>query len=398
MNKRIGTFVLIVLALIALGLLAYTSLEIAPRKVPVPPSRDVLANDYYALQKWLAETGHPVRLKSRVNPAAITAGAEKAAFVQADLCKWEEAEKILRPWMEDGAFLVITMKDPPADEDLAAFLAGFGISAEAYPPADGSPGAGEISEGGSGREEEYRDGGPDIFPDFFRDLRFHIAAGNEMNLAPGFGLTRAGEGPSGAAGPFTMKDRFGDIRLIRVPLGKGALTVLGRPRFMFNNYIRRDINARLAWELTGALAGRENPGLLFVRGRRAAKSLFGKIADRGNFLPLVISAALLVILGFRMLVPSFGPVFKEKKNTARPIRDRFLAEIGFLKKYHALDSYLAVCVREISQRQRGREEDERIDREIETIEGALARGRPLKHGELIRSLEKLEGYFQDRAF
>jgi len=68
--------------------------------------------------------------------------------------------------------------------------------------------------------------------------------------------------------------------------------------------------------------------------------------ERGNLLPVGISALLLIILGFWMAIPVFGLVTIEKQKSSRPIRDRFIAEIRFLKKYRALDHYLNVYERE----------------------------------------------------
>ena len=56
--------------------------------------------------------------------------------------------------------------------------------------------------------------------------------------------------------------------------------------------------------------------------------------------------SLLIILGFWMVIPMFGLVSEEKQRSSRPIKDRFNAEIRFLKKYKALDYYLDIYKRE----------------------------------------------------
>ena len=68
--------------------------------------------------------------------------------------------------------------------------------------------------------------------------------------------------------------------------------------------------------------------------------------ERGNLVPVIISSLILIILGFWMVIPVFGLVLPEKQFTARPIKDRFIAEIRFLKKYEALNHYLHVYERE----------------------------------------------------
>ena len=68
--------------------------------------------------------------------------------------------------------------------------------------------------------------------------------------------------------------------------------------------------------------------------------------EKGNLFPVVISAIILIVMGFWMVIPVFGLVSVEKQRTSKPIRERFTAEIRFLKKYRALDHYLDVYGRE----------------------------------------------------
>jgi hypothetical protein len=87
-----------------------------------------------------------------------------------------------------------------------------------------------------------------------------------------------------------------------------------------------------------------------------------------------------------MVIPSFGLVFGEKTSPGRPIRDRFLAEIRFLKRYRGLHVYLEVYIHEIRRKLRGRE----AGSELEAIEASLQKKRPLSYRELVRSLRILE--------
>jgi hypothetical protein len=183
-----------------------------------------------------------------------------------------------------------------------------------------------------------------------------------------------------------IRDGTGVIRAVVVPMGKGTLVVSGRPYFMFNHFLELDLNADLAWALSGEWLGEEESGMLFVRGRGHYKSLFGKIAERGNILPLALSVLILIVLGFWMVIPLFGLVFYEKPRTARPIGDRFIAEIRFLKKYRALDSYLKTYLREIKFKFR----DSGDDPKTIAIEKALQDGGSLKYRDLIQSLNYLE--------
>jgi hypothetical protein len=151
---------------------------------------------------------------------------------------------------------------------------------------------------------------------------------------------------------------------------------------MYNDNLESEENARLAWRLTAAKTGDKNegeyPGVLFIRGRRAAKDLFGKLAERGNPLPLIVSVLALVSIGFWMVIPGFGVLRFEEERRTRPIRDRFRAEARFLKKYHALDSYLEVYLREIKNKCR--------DREINVLDAK----KHCTYGETVRNLKILE--------
>ena len=365
MNKRFIICAAILLVLITLGILAYTSLEIYPRKVPVFPSRDTIANDYFALERWLAETGHPVRAAKGGDLSRLVSGAEKTAFVEASACDWENSGAILMPWIEGGGFLLINLDYSFYDEDLAGFLADLGIGQDEYP----SENSADEDDGEAAESLADMDEPPDArsVPDFDRRVQFFI--------------DKAKTARTGAK-VFTIKDSTGAIRLAELSLGKGALALIGRPRFMFNHYLDREINARMAWNLTGARTSAENPGLLFIREKRVTKGFLGKIADRGNFFPLVISALILIVLGFWMVIPMAGLVFSEKQSRARPIRERFLAEIRFLKKYGALQSYLEIYLRELKLR--GREGDSA------EIEQETRSTRRMKYRDIIKALRKLE--------
>jgi hypothetical protein len=376
MGKRFAICAVIIFVLITLGILAYANLEIYPRQVPVFPSRDVIANDYFALERWLAKTGHPVRVEKRGNLFRIVSGAEKTVFIRASACAWENAETILMPWIERGGFLVISLEYDFYDNNLTGFLAGLGITEDDYTSeesenndqqetADTLTGAGDPS-------DNPAEAAP--VPDFDRSIRFFIDKTKTADAG---------------AGIFTIKDESGDIRLARFPLGEGALVVIGSPLFMFNRHLEREINARLAWDLTGGRASAENPGLLFIREKRVTKGLFGKIADRGNFFPLAASALILIILGFWMVIPVFGLVFSERQSRARPIRERFLAEIRFLKKYNALQSYLETYIRELKLR--GRENDiAEIEDALQPDRHGLSKGKTVKYRDIINGLRKLE--------
>jgi hypothetical protein len=315
-RKQLVIVVIVFAALGALFLLARHYFEPYQKMVSVPPLREAASNPYYALEHWLAETGHPVRVVKRGDPELIAAGPEKTALVQADLCDWENAAAILRPWIEAGGFLVINLEGGYYDEALAELLVSFGIWPDYFL-------SNNDEENPDLREEEDFDS--EEVPAFDQSMEFFAVTGTDaFSLSPGK-----------------------EARLMQVSLGEGAITVIGRPRFMFNSNLKTEVNARLAWNLTGAQTPEDNPGLLFIRGKHTAKGLLGKIAERGNFVPLGVSVLILIVLGFWMVIPVFGPVFTGKQTSAKPIRERFLAEISFLKKNKALQCYVQTYEHEI---------------------------------------------------
>jgi hypothetical protein len=342
MDKRIGVFAIVIAALVVLGALVYTKLEIYPRTAPVFPSREVLANDYYALERWLVNTGHPVRVEKRGTPLRIVSAGERVVVVQASACSWKNAGAVLSPWLERGGFLVISLDDDLYDEELETFLAGFGIQIEDAETAGDVP-----------------------VPELDHRVSFAVDEAADVCAIPESG---------------------GAIRLARVSTGQGALTVTGRLFCMYNYNLDTEANARLAWDLTGARTAADSPGVLFIREKRPRTGLLGKIADRGNALPPVVSALILIIVGFWMVIPVFGLVFHERTTAARPIRERFLAEVRFFKKHGALRYYLEVYLREIPLRSGGIAD--RAD--IAAIAEAVQSGRRLRYRDIITSLRRLE--------
>jgi hypothetical protein len=305
MDKRIYICAAIVLLFAMLAFLAYNNLEIYPEKIPKSPSRKVYNNWFYAMEQWLNETGHPVRIENYGSPEKIAASPETAAFVHASDCSWRDAEEILLPWIENGNSLYICLDfyDPEdIDENLLEFLSGLGIEIDTTSFSD-----------------DFR--GENI-PDFGWYIHFLIDEDADI---------------------FTVRDNQGYARLAEVSAGEGKLTITGTPVFMYNNNLKNKINAVLAWELTGA---RTPEGILFIHMRNIEKSIFGRIMERGNMLPVIFSALLVIILGFWMVIPVFGLVFEERQKNSRPIKERFAAEISFLKKYKALDYYLDIYKRE----------------------------------------------------
>jgi len=308
MDKRIYISIAIVLVLSSLGLLAYNIFEIRPHRKMNYPSWEVSNNNFYALEQWLKQTDRTIRYLNHLSPSKINDISEKVIITNSWAVDWDDTKNLL-PWIEQGGYLVIHMDRHRLNKDVTNFLSGLGITL--------------IKNSGT-------EAGPDtkvIYPDHDKLISFKLIETNNT---------------------YTVKDNMSFIRLAEVPVGNGAVVVTGRPFFMYNNNIGEEVNAHLSWKITGAQT-EENDGILFIRSVRDnvhARAFFGTILRRGNVIPIVVSAVILIFVGFWSVIPLFGLVTAEKQRNSRPIRDRFIAEIYFLKKTQTLDYYLDVYERE----------------------------------------------------
>jgi hypothetical protein len=316
---------------ICLGLLVlfawagYTFFEIYPVTNYRQPSAESRANEYLALDRWLQKTGRPLRTATAGGLELLEALPEKTLLIQSSRFNWSgDVSGTFLPWVEAGGSLVIFPDLPWYGEEEAEeqrnFLEGLGITTEKsysfYEEEDGAPPSDAPEEAPAAAE-----------PFFDRQVRFILEE------KPGF--------PA-----FTLKDRRGIIRLVTVVLGQGSVTVSGVPYFMWSPALGEEQNARLAWRLTGGL-DRENRGIYFIRGKEPASGLWGKLAERGNLTALGVSALFLVLIGFWMVLPAFGRFPNDEERPGKPIGERFRAESRFLRKYGALDLYLAVYIEEL---------------------------------------------------
>ncbi|MCL2809198.1 MAG: hypothetical protein FWD24_03920 [Treponema sp.] len=366
MIKRILISTGIIFFLSLLVLLVYHFFETYPTIRWIPPSEEVVTNPYYALDQWLIETGHKIRLNDYFNTNILDTTTEKIILVEQNYYTYvwfENFEKLIN-WIEQGGYITVFMNNyaynnyTKNNEELFNYLSNKGITIELAqrtynmseteekvfkPPYDRSYETGyrdipnQKNENFKPPYDRYDDLLPKIkyvnpYPSFDRLISFLI---DDSDFYDSNNI-------------FSMKDENGIIKLVEIPIGLGSLTITGRPAFMDNYSIGIETNAALSWKLTAERANNENNGILFIRGqyREIKRSLFGPIMERGNFYPVIISVILLIILGFWMVIPMFGLVSEEKQMFSRPIKDRFNAEIRFFKKYKALDYYLDVYKRE----------------------------------------------------
>ncbi|MDR0688889.1 MAG: DUF4350 domain-containing protein [Spirochaetaceae bacterium] len=303
----------------------YTFFEIYPAANYRRPSAESRANEYLALDRWLQKTGHPLRTGTSGGLELPEALPEKTLLIQSSRFNWSgDVSGTFLPWVEAGGSLVIFPDLPWYGEKEAEgqrdFLERLGITTEKSYSFD-------EEEDGAAPSDAPGETPTAAEPAFDYQVRFILE-----------------EKPGLPA--FTLKDRRGIIRLVTVFRGQGSVTVSGVPYFMWSSALREKQNARLAWRLTGGL-DRENRGIYFVRGKEPASVLWGKLADRGDITALGVSALILVLIGFWMVLPAFGRFPKDEERPGKPIGERFRAESRFLRKYGALDLYLTVYVEEL---------------------------------------------------
>jgi len=332
--------------LAALAFVAWSLFEIYPRTRQVLPSREARVNEYLALDRWLQSSGIPVRVESAGDLSTVLEAKERQIFIQASLFRWDaDTVDYLAKWIEHGGnlFLVLEMipdfdlehlnsrprsQNDRYGEEPLLLLEKFGITAEA---GTGLPGF------------QYEP----MAPSFAHDLSFEVAEGTEALI---------------------FKDWTELIRLVEVKRGKGKLVVSGLPRFLLSPYIGDTPNARLAWAIFGAddsEPGSGAEGCLFIRGKVKAHGLFGSLWRQGNLNVLLVSLLVLLVIGFWMVIPLFGLVRDNDEKPGKPLRERFLAEGRFLKRYGALEFYRLVYVKEI-RRRLARKEGLSSDDEVES--------------------------------
>jgi len=311
-----------VLALLAFA--AWSLFETYPRARYVPPSREARVNEYLALDRWLAEQGIGVRVESRGDLDMITRADESHIFIQASLFLWtSDAVDYLVRWVEEGGtlYLVLDTYSELESYEILFLLEEFGITAEAGFPA-------------------YIDDSD--FPDYDRRFFFNIAVDIEA---------------------LSLKDRNGAVKLVLAEHGSGKVIVSGEPDFLKFLSIGDAPNARLAWALFanngwgpdstgggyigGGVMGND---WLFIRGAARARGLLGDLFRQGNLPVLFVSLLILIAIGFWAVIPLFGLVRGDTEKPGKPLRERFLAEALFIKKYGDLNIYLEAYMKEIRRR------------------------------------------------
>jgi len=388
-NRLIGLAV----AAAVLGILAFTAwslFEIYPTTREIPPSREARVNEYLALDRWLRGMGLPVRIESSGDLSTISRAKEKQIFIQASLFHWtDEAVDYLVHWVEEGGrlFLVLDVdySREMDDEEPLSLLEQFGIALD--------------TESDSSDYPHDSDQSFDEVPDYDSSVSFEV---------------------SGEEDALTLKDWDNVTRLVQVNRGNGKLTVTGRPRFLLSSYLDSAPNAWLAWAVFAADSAPNNGepqlieasfsgdegGWFFIRGTTRVRGLLGNLFRQGNLAVLGVSVLVLLVVGFWTVIPGFGLVRGDGERPGKPLRERFLAEGRFLKRYGALELYRDAYVREIKRRLARREglspgDGDEIGRRVMAIWGKpekerdsyllakAIRGEPFKCREFSKMVEVL---------
>jgi hypothetical protein len=345
------------------GIIIYSNFEIYSDTTAGTISPEAGSNEFLALERWLAGTGRGVRKARGGNFSSVSSGAEKTVYIQAGAFDWRGAEASLVSWAEAGGALIISVDQEPYEgSDLAVFFSALGVKAET--------------------DTRKKDTGEEflpLLPDFDPQIHFRFTDETE-NISPDI---------------FTMRDNKGNTALVRISLGKGFITLIGRPLFMVNENLKSEINARLAWTLLDAgdhLNAGDQPdagdrrGVLFIRAGKSKQSIFSKLAERGNIVPPVTAVLFFIVTCFWMVIPGFGLVRHESESYEKPITERFRSEIRFLRKYKALSGYIEMYLKELKFKFHG----EALPEKAADIERDMQRKKKLKVKEIIRYLDVLE--------
>jgi hypothetical protein len=282
-------------------------------------SIEVKKNIYLAIDRLLMRTGHPLMIYEAGDLDNIIDSGKKKAIIFSSSFDWncyKELEELIR--YEN--YTIIVFIDGPEDDLLSEFLFNFNI--------------GYYFDGLWKDPDDNESGKNDDIADFDTAVCFNIIESDDSNNKH----------------LDYLEDGSGDIRLIRLTINDNSLVVSGTPLYMdwsFINDADCRSNARLAWSISGALDD-EKDGFVILRSKKAAA---GKTYhDSGSFFNLffqnkaaymiVFSSLALVISGFCVSFPSFGRWKAERKSPCKSIKERFLLEGRFLKKYDALNLYL----------------------------------------------------------
>jgi len=276
------------------------------------PSLEAMENEYLALERWLNGNNIEIKTEYEGNASIIMENESQSVFLHSFVYDWtDENINFLIDWIAEGGHLFLSL-DSNNSQDYLPLLEEFGI----IPAAD------------FWRASDFQT--RPFYPDY--DYRFTFSYREDDHSHTDFA------------------DYNGNIRLVQTDYGKGRFIIAGGARFLYNEYLQNAPNAILGWGIFGGreewLFIRENPVSFFSQPR---PGLFIKIMEEGNSHLLLISAAVLLIVGFWCVIPGFGILKGEIKTRGKPIGERFLSEGHFLFRHKSLSYYRDFYLREIKR-------------------------------------------------
>ncbi|MCL1814349.1 MAG: hypothetical protein FWG27_00790 [Treponema sp.] len=353
-RQHLIVFFVILGLILLVGIFCYTKLEIVPSTRWENPSREVRANRYYALDKWLGKLGCPVRILSRGNIDTLLKGPEQTVFIENSCFKWmgdsdeDSLPGKLISWLQEGNRLIVSINEYESKYNfrLTEFMNSLGVKIA----DDDDDETGNVVEYKNGTAAETIEKEPEVSPFFDYFSAFKII-----------------EKKTPVDRILVMK-RLGEIKLVKLTMNKGWIVFTGEANFLQNYYLQQNENAKLAGDLFFAglpeaeIKAKPNAetaedigaGVLFIRSLSGDRHFFGNLAERGNPAALTASIFLLIVIGFWMVIPPFGRYRPAPEKPGKPLRERFLAEGRFLKKYHVLGKYLEVYEKELEHQIRCR--------------------------------------------
>jgi hypothetical protein len=346
-------FVIIFVFVLAAGVLCYSLFEIVPSTRRVEPSQEAKSNSFLALDRWLSGTGHPIRVLTGGNLDTLLRSPEKTVYVEDSCFFWtgdipdgEESGEMISEWIREGGNLVVSLNKSRTDWRLAQYLESLGIESYDFMEELNSGDEGEDPREGTEETAEQEDAA--------NDASSGVAERERPSLDWNISL-KVDKTPETDRVRVITTDRKKIIKLVTLYRGKGTITITGTAYFLYSHSLDKQVNAELASALLAEPDTQSGgKGILFIRGIAEERRLFGGLFERGDPRPLIAAALLLIILGFWMVIPSFGRYQPISERPGKPLRERFLAEGQFLKKYGALDKYREAYERELEQHCRAR--------------------------------------------
>ncbi|MCL1927595.1 MAG: hypothetical protein FWG07_02235 [Treponema sp.] len=340
-NQSLIVFLVILGIILIAGVFCYTQLEIVPSTRWEGPSREVRANSFYALEKWLEEFGQPVKTLTTGNVDTILNGSEKIIFLETSCFSWNKNPELLIPWLEEGNQLIISLDNyiNYRLRDFMEFLDIATVSSYNYDETVDKTDTFFIIEEEKNEDEDSSKTKQEQSPYF----DWHISFKRADPDAPLRYKT------------FVMNNNNGITKLVKFEIGKGSLIFTGTANFLKNYALHEKQNVDLAADIFLGNMPEDKQGILFIRSLSGNKGhLLGNLAERGNPAALIISLVLLIITGFWMVIPLFGRYRPAPEKPGKPLHERFLAEGRFLKKNHALGKYIEVYEKELEQKRRSK--------------------------------------------